>query len=51
MPPKIFPCGGEGQPACPPVPAADIQVSEEEIIAAALRMSDKAKERLRRLLD
>lgn len=28
--PKIGPCGGVGQPACPPVPA--LQINEEPIV-------------------
>lgn len=26
--PKPFPCGGEGQPACPPVPATAVSLGD-----------------------
>jgi len=48
--PIIGPCGGEGQPSCPPVPTAltdeTFLVPEDAIIHAALQMSDEAKARL-----
>lgn len=54
MPPIIFPCGGQGQQACPPTNASEtndpLPVPESVIIHAALQMSEKAKEELRQLL-
>lgn len=38
--PVIFPCGGEGQPACPPQPAVDmLLVPAVEIVRAYSRLS------------
>lgn len=48
-PPKIFPCGGPGQPACPAQPAAITEADIEEAFYALhpelAPSSDEAQEK------